>query len=94
MSAAVNAGPTVTVLFFAGALTATGVHSQTVVLPNPSFKLSDLGPLLVAKHPGTDLERVLSTSRWSVDMEMIDEPGARMLSGGEEVAVIPPVSGG
>jgi molybdopterin converting factor small subunit len=41
-------------------------------------------------------EKVLKTSRWSVNEDMVDEEDlAKMtLSGGEDVAIIPPVSGG
>jgi molybdopterin converting factor small subunit len=37
---------------------------------------------------------ILSGSQWSVDAEMVDDVESTMLKGGEEVAVICPVSGG
>jgi molybdopterin converting factor small subunit len=40
------------------------------------------------------LEEILKTSRWSVDAEMVDDPETVLLKGGEEVAIICPVSGG
>lgn len=97
----------ITVLYFAAASTATGLFEQTVDLPldttpNPQpepkleFPLASLAALLVSLHPNTSLEEVLETSQWSVDAEMIDESevGSVVLRGGEEVAVICPVSGG
>ena len=99
----------ITVLYFASASTATGLASESISIPshqivsepatplsNPeddgAFRLSSLGPLLVARHP--NLEEILRSSRWSVDAEMINQPEHVVLKGGEEVAIICPVSGG
>jgi molybdopterin converting factor small subunit len=95
----------ITVLYFAAAQTALGKISEIIQLPgcegkdsdnNSGFPLSDLAELLVARHGtrGADLGNVLKISKWSVDAEMIDDVGSFYLKGGEEVAVIPPVSGG
>lgn len=89
----------ITVLYFAAASTATGLTSQTVLLPDqPSsekkFYLSSLGDLLISLHPNRGLDKVLKSSQWSVDAEMVDDPEKLVLKGGEEVAVICPVSGG
>lgn len=89
--------PEITVLYFAAASTATGLTSQTISLPpNPShqFRLSALGDLLVSLHPNKRLDKILQSSKWSVDAEMVDDPQEVILKGGEEVAVICPVSGG
>ena len=106
---------TITVLYFAAALTATGVQSEVIDidLPFPSvsghspnantavdgegkkgFPLSKLGDVLIQRHAGSNLDEVLKTSQWSVDAEMVDDPESVFLKGGEEVAVICPVSGG
>jgi molybdopterin converting factor small subunit len=91
---------TITVLYFAAASTATGLTSQTVSLPSsldiPSreFRLSSLPELLLSLHPNRGLDKILQSSRWSVDAEMVDDPQEVVLKGGEEVAVICPVSGG
>ncbi|KAF8348821.1 hypothetical protein F5887DRAFT_947690 [Amanita rubescens] len=77
----------ITVLYFAAASTATGLTSEEVLLPKYPYKLSDLAELLLQRHPG-------SPAQWSVDAEMIDDAKAVQLKGGEEVAVICPVSGG
>jgi len=68
----------ITVLYFAAASTATGLTSESVSLPEASngapFYLSALADLLISLHPNSDLDKVLQTSRWSVDAEMVDEP--------------------
>ncbi|KAI0649261.1 hypothetical protein C8Q79DRAFT_949648 [Trametes meyenii] len=89
--------PTITVLYFAAASTATGLTSELVPLPSDHasrFPLSALADVLAARHPGTKLDAVLAQSQWAVDEEMVDEPASVVLKGGEEVAVICPVSGG
>ncbi|KAF4596525.1 hypothetical protein EYR38_007912 [Pleurotus pulmonarius] len=85
----------VTVLYFAGASTATNLNSEIVRIPTDRpFLLSELGDLLVSLHPDNGLDKVLESSQWSVDAEMVDNPGNVVLSGGEEIAIICPVSGG
>lgn len=87
--------PEITVLYFAAAFTATKLAAQTVSLPsNQDFRLSSLGDLLISLHPNTGLDKVLQSSQWSVDAEMVDDLSEVVLKGGEEVAVICPVSGG
>ena len=92
---------TITVLYFAAASTATGLTSESIELPATSsqvqgFPLSQLAAFLETRHAGTDLGKVLETSRWSVDAEMVEEgeEDSVILKGGEEVAIICPVSGG
>ncbi|KAI0691524.1 hypothetical protein C8T65DRAFT_816859 [Cerioporus squamosus] len=95
----------ITVLYFAAASTATGTTTEEVELPpnhgsyagaEPSIglQLSELAALLVARHPKTSLASVLEQSSWAVDAEMVEDPTKVTLRGGEEVAVICPVSGG
>jgi molybdopterin converting factor small subunit len=87
--------PQITVLYFAAATTATGLTVESVDLPDTTpFMLSNLTELLIARHRNSTLEKVLKTSRWSVDAEMVEDPIRFALKGGEEVAVICPVSGG
>ncbi|KAF8807027.1 hypothetical protein BYT27DRAFT_7190739 [Phlegmacium glaucopus] len=89
-----NTQPTITVLYFAAASTTTGLASEKISIPYEGLKLSELGSILTSRHPKSDLGKVLNTSRWSVDLGMIDDPEVIILKGGEEVAVICPVSGG
>lgn len=56
--------------------------------------LSALADVLAARHPGTRLGEVLAQSQWAVNEEMVEDPMRIVLKGGEEVAVICPVSGG
>lgn len=87
----------VTVLYFAAASTATGISSETIALPNElrPYTLQGLIDLLIARYPHTDLAQVFAGSQWSVEAEMVSPPLSDVvLKGGEEVAVIPPVSGG
>jgi len=89
--------PEITVLYFAAASTAVGSRSERIPLPiaaGDEFPLSSLGPLLVSCHPNTNLDRVLQSSQWSVNAEMVEDVEDVRLRGGEEVAVICPVSGG
>ncbi|KZT73149.1 hypothetical protein DAEQUDRAFT_509233 [Daedalea quercina L-15889] len=86
--------PPITVLYFAGASTATGLTTEAVALPSAQFPLTELAALLAARHPESSLGAVLAQSRWAVNEEMVDDPAAVVLEGGEEVAVICPVSGG
>jgi molybdopterin converting factor small subunit len=84
----------IAVLYFAAATTVTGRTSETFALPDDGLKLSDLAKLIVSRHPNTGIDRVLGGSRWSVDAELVQVLDSFILRGGEEVAVIPPVSGG
>ncbi|EJD49744.1 hypothetical protein AURDEDRAFT_59123 [Auricularia subglabra TFB-10046 SS5] len=88
----------ITVLYFAGAQAATGIQRERVELPasESGFPLSELGALLAVRHPKGGLADVLQTSQWSVNEELVpsEDVAATRLRGGENVAVIPPVSGG
>lgn len=89
-------------LYFAAASTATGRTEETVSIPVASSTISQvtlkqLKEHLCAKYKETKLPAVLDGSQWSIDAEMVDEEkelGEVVLKGGEEVAVICPVSGG
>jgi len=84
----------ITVLYFAGASTATKKTTEQIPVPETGLTLSSLSNLLISQYANTDLEKVLRSSQWSIDAEMVDDPNSVTLRGGEEVAVIPPVSGG
>lgn len=86
----------ITVLYFAAAKSAIGLHSEQIALPSTPYRLSALNAILLERHPNISLQDVLEICSWSVDATMIanEEVSNVMLFGGEEVAVIPPVSGG
>ncbi|KAJ8521138.1 hypothetical protein ONZ45_g2164 [Pleurotus djamor] len=84
----------ITVLYFAAASTALNLTEETIRLPSDEFTLAQLPALLIDRHPNANLGPILASSQWSVDAEMIDDVNAYIFKGGEEVAVICPVSGG
>jgi len=95
MRADIDSTRFITVLYFAAASTAINVTEERIPLPGDGpFPLSSLAALLVGRHPNSTLGKALEGSQWSVDAEMVDNPETTELKGGEEVAVICPVSGG
>lgn len=86
----------VRILYFASARSAVNLSSEAIELPSTPYPLSSLADLLVSRHADTALATVLEISAWSVDQTMVstEELHNYALHGGEEVAVIPPVSGG
>ncbi|KAJ3815580.1 hypothetical protein EV368DRAFT_48875 [Lentinula lateritia] len=92
----------ITVLYFAAASTTLGITEEKIPIPEKGFYLSQLKDLLVEKHsrdnPINDdgtLRKILDSSQWSVDAEMVDDDLTKVeLGDGVEVAVICPVSGG
>ena len=86
----------ITILYFAAASTSTGLTTETVPIPESgSLPLIELPKVLISRHPNaTGLKDILESSQWSINAEMVEEPENVVLKGGEEVAVICPVSGG
>jgi molybdopterin converting factor small subunit len=82
-------GQIVTVLFFASAREAAGARSAP--FGSAGRTVAQLAGALVATY-GPDLERVLSTCAIWVNGEPV--PSSHVLFAGDEVAVLPPVSGG
>jgi molybdopterin synthase sulfur carrier subunit len=80
----------VTVLFFAGAREATGARSTTLRVAAGTTPLQ-LAESLIEGY-GADFARVLETSALWVN-GVPQRPG-QVLESGDEVAVLPPVSGG
>lgn len=86
--------PEITVLYFAAASTATGLTEESIALPTAQYPLLSLSDLLISLHPDVGLDHILQSSQWSVNAEMVENAGEVTLKGGEEVAIICPVSGG
>lgn len=89
------------VLFFAAARDAAGKSNASLRLPagQSSVQLGDLPALIKEQGAAKDADRlgeIIARSKWSVDQSMIDDEqvSTYQLKGGEEVAIIPPVSGG
>lgn len=89
----------VNVLFFAAARDAAGTSSIKIPLIATPLKLSEM-PALIHQSKGikdpTRLMEVIARSNWCVDQTMVnsEDTSTTQLKGGEDVAVIPPVSGG
>ncbi|CED82768.1 ThiamineS/Molybdopterin converting factor subunit 1 [Phaffia rhodozyma] len=89
------------VLFFASAEDAAGCSRTDVSLPavvdsataDPGFSLTQLSIILAIKFP--KLGKVLETSTWAVDEELVpdEDVDTVLLNEGSVVAVLPPVSG-
>ncbi|KAI9592481.1 hypothetical protein BDF19DRAFT_425295 [Syncephalis fuscata] len=92
--------PTIKILYFASARDATDVAEEEVTLSNnvqsestvSSITLGRLLAIAVEQHPA--LAKCLQTAVIAVNMEYIDKDEHRVLVAGDEVAIIPPVSGG
>lgn len=90
------------VLYFAAAKEAAGIGRQDIILPESPFPLAKLGTHLVqlvsksGKGDSKAFQKVLEQSKWSVDEDMVNEEEIAKLTlqGGEDVDIIPPVSGG
>ena len=84
----------IAVLRFAAAMTVTKLASDVFALPDDTLKLSGLAKPIVSRYPNTGVDRVLEGSRRSVDAQLMDPVDSFVLKGGEEMAIIPRVSGG
>ena len=73
----------VKLLYFAGAYTAMGMTQETVSLPYIPFPLTSLAPYLESLHSNTSLGKVLASSQWCVDVEMVMDPEETMLTHGK-----------
>ena len=79
----------VNILYFAGAKDATGVRMESIELPkNASVK--DLLSNISIIHP--KIRGMLNIIQISVNYKVVDK--ATTLYDGDEVAVLPPISGG
>ncbi|CAO1618135.1 unnamed protein product [Sympodiomycopsis kandeliae] len=88
-------------LLFAAARDAAGKSSFNVPVTNgqKSLHLGDLPALIEAQGGVKDMQKlrsIVERSQWSVDQSIVAEEQITRyeLKGGEEVAIIPPVSGG
>jgi len=79
----------VTCLFFAGAKDIVGTSSIVFNL-NDGTTTTEFEKVLLLQHPS--IEKVLLTSLLAVNQEYVYEPV--LLKEGDEIAVIPPISGG
>ena len=80
---------TLTVLLFARLREIAGSDTVAVMLP-AAATVADIRRALASAHP--DLAGLLERCAVAVNHDFVDD--ARVLAPGDEVAVIPPVSGG
>jgi molybdopterin converting factor subunit 1 len=81
-----------TVLFFASAREAAGTDRTEVELTNGSIGSDDLLRLLTERHPA--LQSVLKACVMAVNQEYLEMDAVHQIKDGDEVAIIPPLSGG
>lgn len=81
----------ITVLYFAAAREAVGAGSEELQLEEGATTASLLEALLAA-HPG--LASVMRSCVFAVNQEYVPPQSAAPLKSGDEVAIIPPLSGG
>ncbi|CAG8589470.1 2671_t:CDS:2 [Diversispora eburnea] len=84
------------VLYFASAKDATNLSSETISFPssNPSsISLQELTQILKSRHK--KLGKILEHSMYAINMKYVEiDDTSIFVKEGDEVAVIPPVSGG
>ncbi|KAF9980440.1 hypothetical protein BGZ75_008426 [Mortierella antarctica] len=80
-----------TVLYFASAKDASKTESDKLEW-TAGINSTALTRLLLDRHPG--LDHVLKTSMFAVNMEYKDNDDSWTVQPGDEIAIIPPVSGG
>ncbi|KAF9282749.1 hypothetical protein BGZ68_005770 [Mortierella alpina] len=80
-----------TVLYFASAKDASKTEADKFEW-KAGIHSKDLTQLLLDRYPG--LEPVLKTSMFAVNMEYMDNDNSWTVQPGDEIAIIPPVSGG
>ncbi len=77
------------ILLFAAARQRVGEGTVDLDIALPA-SIADLRSALIARYP--DLTSLIATSRWAIDESFVDQEAT--VRGNEEVALIPPVSGG
>ncbi|KAJ8659253.1 molybdopterin converting factor, subunit 1 [Lichtheimia ornata] len=86
----------VQVLYFAGAHDITHIKNEEIAIPPQSaWTLEALLTQLVQKY-GDELAKLFEQCMFAVNMEAIDKDNTRhvILKPGDEIGIIPPVSGG
>lgn len=81
----------VKVLYFAASREAVGIASEDVEFTGTATTASLL-QLLLGRHP--QLAAVMGTSVFAVNQEYVDPNASVDLKDNDEVAIIPPLSGG
>jgi molybdopterin converting factor subunit 1 len=89
-------GQTFKVLYFASAKEATGLSTETIPFPDPikpTLTIKEVFTLLEQNHSKLAQKNILSAVAVAINLEYVDlDTGT--ISPNDEVAIIPPVSGG
>ena len=84
------------VLYFAAAKDATGLTNEVIPFPEESedpISVPRLFEILEARHPKLKEKKILGSAAVAVNLEYVEVSDGR-INAGDEVAIIPPVSGG
>ncbi len=84
--------PTVRVLFFAKSREVSGVAEQAFTLSDADANTTALVAALLVAHPG--LAGVMRSCVLALNQEYLEQDACVPLKEGDEVAIIPPLSGG
>ncbi|CAO3646083.1 unnamed protein product [Cunninghamella echinulata] len=80
------------VLYFAGIVDITQINKEGITIKKETtYTIEDVIKILIEKY-GDRLEKILDTCMFAVNMEYV--PTSHNLQEGDELAIIPPVSGG
>jgi molybdopterin converting factor subunit 1 len=82
---------TIRCLFFGESKSVAGIGEKEFTLPTNSTTV-DLEKILLEEFPG--LVRILPQAIFAVNLEYVDKSKSVILNHNDEVAVIPPLSGG
>ena len=82
---------TVRVLYFAKAREVASTSEESIELPEAAAT-SDLISIIVARHP--KLQGVLTSCVLALNQEYLSQGQSVLLKANDEVAIIPPLSGG
>jgi molybdopterin converting factor subunit 1 len=80
---------TLRVLLFAAARQRVGAGTVELDIALPTT-IEEVSKSLVLRYP--ELQGLVATSRWAIDQTFVDSDAT--IQGNEEIALIPPVSGG
>ena len=84
----------ITVEYHSNAMAATKRISEKFIVPDGGLKASLLKKAILAQYPNTGLDSVMESCRWIVDGVSIDPSGSHVLKDGDDVMLIPRMTGG